>query len=271
MRAGVVIDAAATVDRLRDRVTAIERWGLHLVWLRQGDALPAPMLQAAATGAVTRAVRVGVEVEVGDVHPLHVAEEAAVADVATGGRLVLGLRAAAGAGADLEEAVRLVQAAHTSRPFRHPGPRWPTPANLPGNTFNVEDRVRVTPAPVQLELPTWVVGEPAVARVVGLPWLAPDLESGAVHGSSSAPGPAAPRPVEVDLSDADDERDHHAVVDELDRARRAWGCDLALFRLPDEEAAWVRAVERVARLVLPRLQLDRLPDGLADHWDATHA
>jgi predicted transcriptional regulator len=45
-----------------------------------------------------------------------------------------------------------------SHPFRHPGPLWPVPANLPENLWSIEERVRVTPSPAQFELPLWVAG-----------------------------------------------------------------------------------------------------------------
>jgi alkanesulfonate monooxygenase SsuD/methylene tetrahydromethanopterin reductase-like flavin-dependent oxidoreductase (luciferase family) len=87
----------------------------------------APLIEAAfALGADERGPVTAV-VEVGDRHPVEIAEEAAVVDLAGAGRLILVLRPAPGTESDFEEAVNLIRTALRGEPFTWPGPRWPLP------------------------------------------------------------------------------------------------------------------------------------------------
>ena len=130
---------AATIEE----ATAAEALGFDLLWI---DA-PASMAVAAALAPHLRSIAVGAVVAVGIDHPLYSVEEAAVTDQLLGGRLVTCLRPAPGAEAAerFAEAVDLFLAGFAPRPFRHEGPTWRVPANLPDNVFNIEERLRVTP------------------------------------------------------------------------------------------------------------------------------
>ena len=66
------------------------------------------MLAAALAGRVPDLI-LAVEVEIGDRHPFELAEEVAVVDLASGGRLVVAARPAPGAGEDYGEALDLVR------------------------------------------------------------------------------------------------------------------------------------------------------------------
>jgi alkanesulfonate monooxygenase SsuD/methylene tetrahydromethanopterin reductase-like flavin-dependent oxidoreductase (luciferase family) len=73
-----------------------ERLGFDSFWLPEShfgsDARPAPLLELAAAAAVTRRLRLGVTSYLLPIrHPLLVAEEVAVLDRLSGGRLILGL------------------------------------------------------------------------------------------------------------------------------------------------------------------------------------
>lgn len=254
-----------------------EAAGLDAVWIEEDDGA-SPLVAAASLGAATTAIRVGVTVALGDAHPLYVAEEAAVADLALSGRLVLGVAPAPlldGDEARFDEAVALVGAAHRSRPFRHDGPEWRVPARLPGNTANREGRLRVTPSPLQIVLPTVVVGAPrtAVAARRGLPVMAtrdegPDVMADAWHTVEAACGPAAdrmPRAAHrVLAADRDAGIDAGATAAALRGERDRWGLDLAILWMAGaDRRTRLAAIEAVGRRVRPRVQLDTPPPLLA--------
>jgi len=109
-------DTLATVE-------AAERAGIDSVWLSEhhlfGDGyLPQPLTMAAAIAARTSRVRIGTAIVLAALrHPLHLAEQAAVVDVLSGGRLELGLGAGfspaeyAAFGVDLTRRFRLTDEA----------------------------------------------------------------------------------------------------------------------------------------------------------------
>lgn len=277
MRLGLVLDGSI-VDRggvsLRAAAATAEDLGFDLLWLQQDRRMPDPFLAATMVGASTTELRVGVEVALGDAHPVVVAEQAAVCDLALGGRLVLGLRAGEGVGGDFAEAVGLVVRSHRPRPFRGGGPRWPTPAHLPANAFMRDRTVRVTPAPAQLELPTWVRDAPGVAARFGLSPLVAGLADGLATWApiDDALGDAAvirSRPALIDLAPDGGRLDHRAAIEAMVGAREAWGLDTAIVRLPadlataDRDRLW----GDLARLVRPRVQQEQIPEGLVSWWD----
>lgn len=109
------------VDHYRDaldRVVAAEDAGLDSVWLSEHHLfddgyLPQPLTLASAVAARTRRLRIGIAILVGALrHPRHVAEEAAIVDLVSGGRLEVGIGAGYSApefeafGADLAERYR---------------------------------------------------------------------------------------------------------------------------------------------------------------------
>jgi len=272
MRTGVVLDGrvvAAGRQAVVDRARLLEDLGFEFVWLRTGDGLPDPFVVAPFVAAATRGLRIGVEVPLGAIHPVLVAEAAAVCDLAVGGRLVLGLRPADQAG-DFAAALELVLRAHRPRPLRVEHGAWPTPANLPENRFMRDRTVRVTPAPAQFELPTWVVGSPSVATAFGLSAVLPDPTGGTDHWGprDAAAGPPAwrlSRPARVAVA-AQASPDVGAIVALLQAARSDWGMDTALFELADWGAPDA-LLERLARAVRPRIQQQELPSGLLAWWD----
>ncbi|MDD7938432.1 LLM class flavin-dependent oxidoreductase [Actinomycetospora lutea] len=160
--------------RTLDRVADAERRGLEAAWVTEHHGfadgyLPAPLTAAAAIAARTRTLRVGTAVVIGPMLPVEtLAEQAAVVDLVSGGRLELGV----GAGWSAAEFAR-VGADHRAR------------------YTTLEDQLRrlpglwadgtVTPAPVQDPLPTWVGARgPRGARLAGrvgagLLWLDPAL------------------------------------------------------------------------------------------------
>jgi alkanesulfonate monooxygenase SsuD/methylene tetrahydromethanopterin reductase-like flavin-dependent oxidoreductase (luciferase family) len=125
--------------------------------------LPSPLTLAAAIAARTSRVRIRISALVLPLHdPIRVAEDVAVVDRLSGGRLELVIAAGfvpgefamlgaslARRGALVEEGVRVLRAAWTGEPFQHRG-----------------HRVRVTPTPLQRPHPPLLLGgsSPAAAR-----------------------------------------------------------------------------------------------------------
>ena len=181
-------DPAATYRRTLDRVAAAEERGLDAVWFTEHHGfadgyLPAPLTAAAAVAARTHRLRIGTAVVIGPLVAAEtLAEQAAVVDLVSGGRLELGL----GAGWRAEEFTR-VGADHR------------------GRYGTLEDQLRrlpelwadgtVTPAPVQRPLPTWVGARgPRGARLAGrtgagLLWLDPALLAPYAEGLAAAGRP----------------------------------------------------------------------------------
>jgi alkanesulfonate monooxygenase SsuD/methylene tetrahydromethanopterin reductase-like flavin-dependent oxidoreductase (luciferase family) len=241
--------------------------GLDGVLLAATPALPAPLVAAAALAARVPSIRIAAEVEVGEGHPLEVAEEAAVVDVASGGRLILVAVPAPGREDRFGEALDLLRTAFSPAPFLFDGPTWRVPANLPANEHNLERRARLTPSPVQPRLEVWGCGASREAALVrGLGYLAgagddPGELGRAWDGAAAVLGPAAIGAARARREPWDGRP--AALVARLREGRAAFGQSWAVVGAP------AGAALDISRLVRPRVQTDRLPEGLEVHWDAT--
>lgn len=116
----------------------------------------------------TKDARVIVKQTLGDVSPIAMAEEVAVLDNLSGGRIALVIDCDV---LDVESAledVTLLQAGLSAKPIRHHGKRWTVPSGL---VPNMPDSLMVTPEPTQIQIPIWLMGEAAVevAAATGLP------------------------------------------------------------------------------------------------------
>jgi alkanesulfonate monooxygenase SsuD/methylene tetrahydromethanopterin reductase-like flavin-dependent oxidoreductase (luciferase family) len=281
MRIGVVIEVGAGAGAQGDTIglaADAEDAGLDLVLL-QADrgaerASGAALTAAAFLAAGTSAVRLVARAPVGP-HPVLIAEQAAVADNASGGRLTLVL-GASGAGL-LSETAEVVLAATAPRPFAHRGERWTVPGAVQGNAG--ERRLSVTPQPAQLELPVWLIGDGAAAAgcVLGLSHVsdageAPAEAERAWSQTEQRLGRAAGRlrrPAIRDLplgpgGDFDDTALTAMLIDESER----WGLDVVAIRLPSDRGRSERrrAITRLASLVRPPLQIDRVPAHVEEYW-----
>ena len=131
--------------------------------LATADALTA----AAFIAPATTGLRLVALCPVGP-HPIHIAEQAAVADNATNGRLVLALGESEAGPAVLDGDGRDRPGCGAPRPFAHAGDRWTMPGHVDDNTR--ERRLTSRPSPPSCELPMWLRGTaaPAIGAELGL-------------------------------------------------------------------------------------------------------
>jgi probable F420-dependent oxidoreductase len=152
-----------------------EEQGFESVWLSEHHLtedgyLPSLFPVLAAVAARTRRIRLGTAMVLASLtHPLRLAEDAAVTDLLSGGRLELGLSAGyrelefealgvprAHRGARTEETVEILRRAWSGEPFSYAGKHF---------SF---DEVTVTPVPARQGPPVWLGGGgPAAARRAG--------------------------------------------------------------------------------------------------------
>lgn len=279
MKLGLVLESA-TIEGLVAQALAVEVVGIEIAWIESEPDADTALIAAAAVAARTDVIRLAACVKA-DTHPLEIAEAAAVADNCSNGRLILVLEDPTGDTELFAETVDVVLAATAPRPFRHPGPRWQIPGNLPENDQH-EEQIIVTPQVVQVELPVWLCGSAAAAvarpralahvssEAEGLEgaqraWAATDSELGLAARRSRRPA------VRLLDADADGEFDADAVVARLRAEQRAWGMDAAVLRLPHalDDDARAHAAHRVAQRVRPRVTMHELPGGIERHWQET--
>jgi 5,10-methylenetetrahydromethanopterin reductase len=151
---------------LRQMARKAESAGYDSIWVAESRGQGAGGgLAAAVYLAELVAIRVGVVVQAGLYHPLHLAEDIAVADVATRGRIEVAITqgdspAALRYGvprsaARLAEELGIVRTALSGAHFRHQGRYYRIPANLPANG-TTPARLAINPAPAQPTIPLWL-------------------------------------------------------------------------------------------------------------------
>jgi alkanesulfonate monooxygenase SsuD/methylene tetrahydromethanopterin reductase-like flavin-dependent oxidoreductase (luciferase family) len=176
------------VERFLDRVVESERLGLDSVWLAEHHLFEdgyvgQPLVVAAAIAARTSRLRIGTAVLIAPLRQaIDIAEQSALVDLISGGRLELGLGAGyrpsefAAFNVDRDHRFELLE--RRAREIREV---WQT----------------TNPPPVQQRVPIWIGGRgPRSARIAGrlgegLLWLDPGLlphyrEALAAHGHSQA-------------------------------------------------------------------------------------
>ena len=163
MKLGVILEGE-TIESLAAQALAAETAGIDIAWLPVEADGDTAMIRAAAVATRTSVIRLAACAPA-DGHPLEIAEAAAVADNVSNGRLIVVLQDAQGDEACWRRPRRSCSPRSRRGPFRHDGPRWKIPGNLPENEQQ-EERIIVTPQAVQPELPVWLAGRaaPVVAR-----------------------------------------------------------------------------------------------------------
>ena len=176
-------------DLYAEMLTEIEiadQMGFDSAWLTEHHFLddgycPSILLTAAAIAARTRQIRIGTGVLLIPLHdPIRVAEDAAVVDLISNGRLILGLGLGYrseefdGFGRELkerkgriEESLEIFEKAWTGGAF-----------SMEGKYYRVNNH-SITPKPVQQPIPIWIgaFSEPAIKRAarIGAPLYVPAI------------------------------------------------------------------------------------------------
>jgi hypothetical protein len=155
MRIGVTLPSGSEAEL----AVAAESVGVPFVHVAAAAGTESAI--AAAVVATTSTVRVLVGVNVGVEHPVTLAEEIAVLDNLSNGRVgVIAELGSLDADAAAEDVV-LLQASWSGRAIAHHGKRWQVPAGIAGHV--APSAVMVTPPPAQLQVPLWVSGGAAGA------------------------------------------------------------------------------------------------------------
>ncbi|HEU4760345.1 MAG TPA: LLM class flavin-dependent oxidoreductase [Dehalococcoidia bacterium] len=150
--------------------------GFDGIWLAEEDFAAAgkgasALVAAAAVAVSTSAIRIGVICPLGLSHPIYTAEDMAVLDHLSAGRLIAAVRPpSAGdggsaygisgqeAGERFAEALEVCLRAWAPAPFRFQGKHFRIPANPSQNEHAASmTHISVTPKPAQPALPVWVV------------------------------------------------------------------------------------------------------------------
>lgn len=148
-------------------VALAEALGFDAAWFEEleiGEERPyrAPAVFAAAAAARTRALRLGVCVVITRGHPLHIAEEIAVLDVLSNGRVLVCPTAGSPGERDedasaFQERLEVLRLAWSGQPFDYLGRHLRIPAMLPANTgAKGYTQVSIAPVPVQTPIPIWL-------------------------------------------------------------------------------------------------------------------
>ncbi len=255
--------------------------GFDSVWLAEEDFSAAgqgaaALVAAAAVAACTSAIRVGVIVPLGLSHPIYSAEDLAVLDNISAGRVIAALRppSARDAAERFAEALEVCLRAWAPAPFRFQGEHFRIPANLPENDHAAAiTHLSVTPKPAQPALPAWVLAddEAAVrtAARFGLPIVVPaddSLEQARakleLHRSLLGHEPiGAPAALirDIDVADID------AVIAETGRWRDELGVSYLLCRLGPRGTAHedvARAIRLLGHCLIPEFRMFGYPPEL---------
>ena len=183
-----------------EQVVLAEELGFDSAWVAEQHfsperQCPSPFLIGAAVATRTAGIRIGVYTTMTFAHPIRVAEDAAVLDVLSGGRLILcagtGYRkeefAAYGVAAEgkrprIRESLEILRLAWADEPFVYRGKYFTIPAAPANDTAGEEyPPLAVFPKPLQNPIPVWMaafgnVGVRQAGRL-GLPLFTSPLES----------------------------------------------------------------------------------------------
>ena len=157
MRIGLVTPEGREAELAR----LAEQHGLFGVLAGTGNPLTA-ITAATYAATATEFARVAVRVTLGLEHPVLIAEELAVLDNVSNGRVIVLADTGHLDEAAAEDEVAVLRESLASLPIEHAGPVWKVPANLPANPQSPSS-ISVTPKPAQLEVPFWVTGGVAAA------------------------------------------------------------------------------------------------------------
>lgn len=169
-----------------EEISIADQMGFDSAWLTEHHFLadgycPSLLVTAAAIAARTKNIRIGTGVLLMPLHdPVRVAEDAAVVDLISGGRFILGLglgyrqeefdgfgRSLKERKGRMEESIEILRKSWADQSF-----------SIDGKYYNIEN-TNVTPKPVQQPIPIWIGAftEPAIRRAarIGAPLFIPAI------------------------------------------------------------------------------------------------
>ncbi len=160
---GPISLARASRSQLEALAHAAVAASFDAIWVAESrDARAGGGLGAAAMLAQLVPIRVGAAVDFGAYHPLYLAEDIAVADLTSSGRIEVLLRGGS------EEQVRLLVEALSGAHMRFDGESLHVPARLDDNQPSPQ-RLALNPRPAQPVVPIWLEGGGAqLATQVGV-------------------------------------------------------------------------------------------------------
>jgi probable F420-dependent oxidoreductase len=173
-------------EEMLKEISAADEMGFNSAWLTEHHFLsdgycPSLLIAAAAIAARTKNIRIGTGVLLMPLHdPIRIAEDAAVVDLISEGRLILGLglgyrleefegygRSLKERKGRMEESIDILQKSWSDETF-----------SFEGKYYKVKD-ANVTPKPVQRPIPIWIGAftEPAIRRAarIGAPLYLPAI------------------------------------------------------------------------------------------------
>ncbi len=226
---------------------AAEEAGLFGVMV-DGDGRGSGVVVAAGIAARTFAVRIVVLVRLDSEHPVTLAEELAVLDNISNGRLIVAVDPGQLTVAQAAEAILLVRECWSGRPVRHRGPHWRVPANLPGH--EAPRSIVVTPKPAQIEPHIWLgtAADSDLAELTGLPVI--------VTSPLAEQQPGHVQPGRLRIA-GDAEIDRPSVTEWADRGATHLLLDLDEVPTPDTLAY-------VARSLVPVAMMPGFPEVVAE-------
>ena len=187
-------------QEMLEQAVLAEDLGFDSVWVAEQHfsperQCPSPFLIGTAIATRTKQIKIGVYTTMTFAHPIRVAEDAAVLDVLSDGRLILcagtGYRkeefaaygvAAEGKRSRIRESLEILRLAWADEPFVYRGKYFTIPAVPPDNPADEEyPPLSVFPKPMQSPIPIWMaafgnVGVRQAGRL-GLPLFTSPMES----------------------------------------------------------------------------------------------
>lgn len=164
-------------SEMLEEIVAAEDMGFESAWLTEHHLLedgycPSLLVTAAAIAARTKKVRIGTGIYLMPLHdPIRTAEDAAVVDIISNGRLILGLglgyrqeefdvfgKSLRERKGRIEESIDILKKSWSEGSF-----------SFKGRYYNY-DEINVTPKPVQNSIPIWIgaFSEPAIKRAASM-------------------------------------------------------------------------------------------------------
>jgi alkanesulfonate monooxygenase SsuD/methylene tetrahydromethanopterin reductase-like flavin-dependent oxidoreductase (luciferase family) len=200
---------ATALSKAQAMAQLMDRSGYNAFWMaehhfqREGtECIPNVLLMALHLTHVTRNLKIGCGFNIAPMwHPLRLAEDYAMADILSGGRVVFGLgrgyhtREVETFGAPLidqaanrelfEEQVDIIFKAFNEEQFSHRGKHYTLPPEVPYRGYTLKD-LTLVPRPVRLPVETWQPIQGGTAR--GLEFMAKHGVQGMVGGGSAEGG-----------------------------------------------------------------------------------